>query len=198
MVATDGKRLALVEQVAENFSGEDGQAIVPAKSAQEIQRIFADSDEEMRIEFGENQASFTSESITLTTKLVEGNYPNYRQVIPTSFSRQVELPSSEFASAMQRISFVVSETSAWVMLTFGNNEVKMKASSTEKGSGEESVKIEYDGPEMSASFNPAFLLAPFLHLDADKVTMQFNDGYNPVALSCGDGFLYVIMPMRSK
>ena len=198
MVATDGKRLALVEQVAENFSGEDGQAIVPAKSAQEIQRIFAGSDEEMRIEFGENQASFTSESITLTTKLVEGNYPNYRQVIPTSFSRQVELPSSEFASAMQRISFVVSETSAWVMLTFGNNEVKMKASSTEKGSGEESVKIEYDGPEMSASFNPAFLLAPFLHLDADKVTMQFNDGYNPVALSCGDGFLYVIMPMRSK
>jgi len=195
VVATDGKRLALVEKVAENFSGEDGQAILPSKSAIEIQRIFSGSDEDVSIEFGENQASFSSGGTILTSKLVEGNYPNYRQVIPTSFSRKVELPSDEFSSAMQRISLVVSESSAYVQITFKDGKVEMKAASTEIGEGLESVNIDYSGPEISVSFNPGFVLAPFKHLDADKVTMQLNDGYNPVAISCGDGFLYVIMPM---
>jgi DNA polymerase-3 subunit beta len=198
VVATDGKRLALVEKVAENFSGEDGQAIVPSKSAIEVQRIFAGGDADVSIEFGENQASFSSEGTKLTTKLVEGNYPNYRQVIPTSFSRKVELPSAEFSSAMQRISLVVSESSAYVLMTFTEGKINLKAASTEIGEGLESVPVEYSGPDISASFNPLFVLAPFKHLDADKVTMQFNDGYNPVAMSCGDGFLYVIMPMRNK
>jgi DNA polymerase-3 subunit beta len=198
VVATDGKRLALVEKVAENFSGEDGQAIVPSKSAIEIQRIFSGSDEDVAIEFGENQASFSSGGTELTTKLVEGNYPNYRQVIPTSFSRKVDLPCDEFAAAMQRISLIVSESSAYVQITFKDGQIEMKASSTEIGEGLESVNIEYSGPEISVSFNPVFVLAPFKHLDADKVTMQLNDGYNPVAISCGDGFLYVIMPMRNK
>jgi DNA polymerase-3 subunit beta len=198
VVATDGKRLALVEKVAENFSGEDGQAIVPSKSAIEVQRIFAGGDADVSIEFGENQASFSSEGTKLTTKLVEGNYPNYRQVIPTSFSRKVELPSAEFSSAMQRISLVVSESSAYVLMTFTEGKINLKAASTEIGEGLESVPVEYSGPDISASFNPLFVLAPFKHLDADKVTVQFNDGYNPVAMSCGDGFLYVIMPMRNK
>ena len=83
-------------------------------------------------------------------------------------------------------------------LKFADNKIDMKAASTEVGEGAESVAIEYSGPEISVSFNPLYVLAPFRHLDADKVLLQMNDGYNPVAMSCGDGFLYVIMPMRNK
>ena len=198
VVATDGKRLALVEKVAENFSGEDGQAIVPSKSAVEIPRIFGSGDEEVLIEFGESQVSFSAEGTILTSKLVEGNYPNYRQVIPTSFTQKVELPSDLFAAAMRRISLVVSESSAYVQLTFSEGKLDMKAASTEIGEGSESIELPYSGPELSASFNPVFVLAPFKHLDSDKVTMQLNEGYSPVALSCGEGFLYVIMPLRNK
>jgi len=198
VVATDGKRLALVEKVAENFSGDDGQAIVPSKSVTEIQRLFVGGDEDVTIEFGDSQASFIMDGRVLTTKLVEGNYPNYRQVIPTSFSRKIEINSNIFSSALQRISNVVSEENSFVSITFANNEISMKAASSDIGEGTESLPIEYDGPEISVSFNPLFVLAPLKHLDADKITLQLNDGYNPVALSCGDGFLYVIMPMRQK
>jgi DNA polymerase-3 subunit beta len=198
VVATDGKRLALVEKVAENFSGEDGQSIVPSKSANEIMKIFSGTNEDVIIEFGENQASFRSSATTLTTKLVEGVYPNYRQVIPTSFARKFDIPCAEFSSAMQRISLVVSETSANVQFIFSDNKLTMKAFSTEIGEGEESISVEYQGPQIVAAFNPVYMIAPFRHLDADSVTMQLNDGYKPIALSSGDGFLYVVMPMRGK
>jgi DNA polymerase-3 subunit beta len=197
-VATDGKRLALVERGADNFTGEDGQAIIPPKSAMEIQRVFSGGDGDALVEIGDSQALITAGGTILSTKLVEGSYPDYRKVIPTSFTRKVELPSEEFASALQRMSIVVSETSAYVQLTFNDNKIDMKAASNEVGEGSESVPIEYTGPEIKVSFNPIFVLAPFKHLDADKTVLQMNDGYNPVAISCGDGFLYVIMPMRSK
>jgi DNA polymerase-3 subunit beta len=198
VVATDGKRLALVERSVDGFTGTDGQSILPAKGALEIQRVFAGGDGEAVVELGEEQVVIKAGGTILSSKLVEGNYPDYRKVIPTSFTRKIELPSEEFSAALQRMSIVVSESSAYVKLTFADNKIEMKAASTEVGEGSESVPIEYTGPEIVVSFNPIYVLAPFRHLDADKVVLQMNDGYNPVALSCGDGFLYVIMPMRSK
>jgi len=197
VVATDGKRLALVERIVENFSGEDGQAIVPQKTVQHLQQVFASVGDDVSIEFGDSQASFKSNDVKVSTKLVEGAYPNYRQVIPVSFSRKVEIPSDVFSSAMKRIAIVVSDSGAFVQLKFVPSKIEITTVGS-PSQGLEEVPIEYDGPEIAVSFNPAFLIAPFKYLAADKVTMQLNDGYNPVALSCGDGFLYVIMPMRNK
>jgi DNA polymerase-3 subunit beta len=186
-----------VEKVVENFSGDDGQSIVPQKTVQHLQQVFSAVGDDVAIEFGESQASFSSKDVKVSTKLVEGAYPNYRQVIPVSFSKKIEVPADSLNSAMQRISVVVQDSGAFVQLKF----VKSKIEITTVGSqsqGLEEVPIDYDGPEIAVSFNPVFLSSPFKYLDADKVTMQLNDGYNPVALSCGDGFLYVIMPMRNK
>ncbi len=195
--ATDGKRLALVEKVAENFYGDDGQAIIPHKTVHHLQQVFASVGDDVSVEFGDAQASFKSKDVSVSTKLVEGAYPNYRQVIPVSFSKKIEVPSDTFSSAMQRISIIVGESGAHVQLKFnkGSIEIMTVGSSSQ---GTEMVPIDYDGSEITASFNPVFLSAPFKYIDADKVTMQLNDGYNPVALSCGDGFLYVIMPMRNR
>ena len=195
--ATDGKRLALVEKVAENFSGDDGQAIIPQKTVQHLQQVFSGVGDDVSMEFGDAQALFKSKDVSVSTKLVEGTYPNYRQVIPVSFARKVDVPSETFSSAMQRISIVVSESGAHVQLKFDKAKIEITTVGS-SSQGMEVVPIEYDGPEITASFNPVFLSAPFKHIDADKVTMQLNDGYNPVALSCGDGFLYVIMPMRNR
>ena len=198
VVATDGKRLALVEKAAEGFSGDDGQAIIPSKSVSEIQRLFSGGTDDVTVEFGAAQATFTMKGRLLYTKLIEGNFPNFRQVIPTSFSTKIELQSAIFSGALQRISNVVSETNGHVKITISDNSITMKASNTEIGEGYEKISVSYSKAEVTLSFNPIFVLAPFKHLDADKVVLQMNDGYSPVALSCGDGFLYVLMPMRGK
>ena len=198
VVATDGKRLALVEKNVEISSGEDGQVIIPSKSIHEIQRLFSGGSDDVVIEFADEQASFNMQGRTLTTKLVEGIYPNFKQVIPTTFSKKIEIPKNIFTAALQRISNVVSDNSTFVKFTFDNNAIRMKAASTEIGEGNEIVDIEYSGETVSASFNPIYLLDPFKHLDADNITMQLDDGFNPITLSCGDGFMYVIMPMRKN
>ncbi len=196
-VATDGKRLALVEKVMEKYEGEEGDSIIPSRSANEVVRLLQ-KEGEVNIDIGENQASFKIGSTMMTTKLVEGNYPNYKQVIPTSFSKKVEIPTSVFASALRRVSLVVSESSSFVKMTFNKTSLVLFASSSEFGESKESIDIEYGGAELNISFNPVFLSDPFKNLDADKVTLQMNDGYSPVAVSAGEGFLYVIMPVRSK
>ncbi|MFZ2654741.1 MAG: DNA polymerase III subunit beta [Victivallales bacterium] len=196
-VATDGKRLALVEKVIEKYEGEEGDSIVPSRSANELVRLLQ-KEGEVFVEIGENQASFKVGNTVMMTKLVEGNYPNYRQVIPTSFSKKVQISTAAFASALRRVSLVVSDSSSFVKMTFNKTSLVLYASSSEFGESKESMDIEYGGPELNISFNPVFLSDPFKNLDADKITLQMNDGFSPVAISAGEGFLYVIMPVRSK
>jgi DNA polymerase-3 subunit beta len=196
-VATDGKRLALVEKVLDDFNGTDGDTIIPLKSANEIKRLL-EKDGEVMIEIGEKQASFQTDSFTLTTKLIEGNYPNYRQVIPASFSKKVEIPRDLFISKLELVSIALADSSAFVKLSFDNNSLSFKASSTDVGEGNDYIEIDYTDAKVDISFNPNFLSDPFKHSNADKVSIKMNDGYSPVAIEGGEGFLYVIMPMRNK
>ncbi len=197
VVATDGKRLALAEKHLENQQGGEGDCIIPAKTASELQRILEKQGETV-IEIGENQAKFTVGRTIVLTKLVEGNYPNYRQVIPTSFSRRFEVSTEEFLSAMRRVVIHVSDTSTFVKMSVGNNILQLSAVSNEVGEGEEKIDVNYSGAEMLVSFNPQFLMEPLKVVDADKTVFQMNEGYSPVMLSAGEGFLYVIMPVRTK
>jgi len=196
-VATDGKRLALVEKTVEDYKGEEGDSIIPSKSANELTRLLG-KEGSVSVEIGDNQAIFRMEKTEMYTKLVEGNYPNYKQVIPTSFSKNVQLPVESFASALRRVSLVVSDSSSCVKLKFAPSELTLSAVSTDIGESKETIGVEYGYAEMAISFNPVYLADPFKTMDSDKITMQMNDAYGPVALSSGDGFLYVIMPMRNK
>jgi DNA polymerase-3 subunit beta len=196
-VATDGKRLALVEKVMDEVGGSDGDTIVPLKSANELKRQL-EKEGEVKIIIGEKQAKFETGSTIMVTKLIEGNYPNYRQVIPNSFSKQLEIPVAEFTSALELVSIALDESSAFIKLNFDKGKLSFEASSSAVGEGNDFIEMDYDYEAVTISFNPTFLADPFKHSDADKITMKLNDGYNPVAIEGGEGFLYVIMPMRNK
>ena len=196
-VATDGKRLALVEKIPESFNGEEGDTIIPLKTANEAKRLF-DGEGKVNVMIGEKQAVLQSDSLTLTSKLLEGNYPNYRQVIPASFSNTVELDCSVFLSKLELVSLALSDNSAYIILDFEKNMIKFQASSTSIGQGSDYIEAEYEGDPLSISFNPVFLAYPLRHLDSDKFKIKINQGYSPVAIEGGDGFLYVIMPMRNR
>ncbi|OGV38421.1 MAG: DNA polymerase III subunit beta [Lentisphaerae bacterium GWF2_45_14] len=197
-VATDGKRLALVEKILdEGTSGSDGDSIIPLKSANEIKRLL-EKDGEVSIELGEKQASFVTASFKLTTKLIEGNYPNYRQVIPPSFGKFIDIPRELFIAKLELVSIALADSSAFIKLCFDNNTLSFKAASTDVGEGNDYIEIPYTDTKIDISFNPDFLADPFRHSAADKVVLKMNDGFSPVAIEGGEGFLYVIMPMRNK
>lgn len=195
-VATDGRRLALVEKAMDEFSGQDGNIVVPFKSASELRKLLGKTGN-VDVEISESVITFIIEGSTImTSKLIKENYPDYKQVIPVSFTRKVEIARELFASVLRSVSHVVSEKDFYVKILFSKNKLELSATSSDVGESNDFIEINYDGPEVQVSFNPIFLLDPLLRLDCDNVTIKMNDGYGPIAISNEDGFLYVIMPIR--
>ena len=200
MVATDGRRLALVDEEVDVTEANHGEFIVPAKAVNELNRLLTDKGE-LELRYAENQASFTLKddkggAILLVTKLVEGNYPNYRQVIPAETKERVPLGREEFLHALRRAEIMTSEKSNSVKLAFGKNKLEITANSPEVGEAKETLAINYKGPEMAIAFNPKYVIDPLNALPNDEVFMELIDELSPGVLKINGPFLYVVMPMR--
>lgn len=196
-VATDGKRLALVEKMPESFEGTEGESIIPLRAANEIKRL-VDGDQIITIEIGDKQAAFITESLVLTTKLIEGIYPNYRQVIPKEFNCQVNVPTATFLSKIELVAQVLADSNGFIKVTFADNQLKLQAASAEIGEGVAIVDIEYTNEPVEVSFNPSFLIEPLRTSATDMVVINLNDAFSPVEMDSSNGFLYIIMPMRNN
>ncbi len=194
--ATDGRRLALVEKPLDGDALPDGDVILPPKVVVELQRIVG-AEGQLSVELSESRAVFTSGDTELVTKLVEGTYPNYRQVVPSGFTKSAVIPREQFASVLNRVSMVVSESSAAVTVKLEQACMTVSATSAEFGESSEPMEISYDGEPVEIRFNPAFLFDPLKQMEADQLILQFNDQYSPVGISGDEGFLYIIMPMRT-
>lgn len=197
MAATDGKRLAVMERTPESSDGEPGDVIIPLRAANEMKRLL-DGDGTVTLSIGEKLARFESGSVMLLTKLIEGNYPNYRQVIPATFGKITEVDTNIFLQKIELVSQVLSDNSSFITFTFDANRIALKGSSSDIGEGCAYVDIDYQDSPIEVSFNPGFLTEPLRNCDADRIKIKINDGISPVALEGGEGFLYIIMPMRNK
>tara|TARA_Y100001934_G_C12361009_1_gene780738 strand:- start:22 stop:1125 length:1104 start_codon:yes stop_codon:yes gene_type:complete len=200
LVATDGRRLALVEEEIEG--GATGEFIVPSKAIGELGRLLG-SNGEVAIRLGETQAEFTLtqegvEPIKLFSKLVEGSYPNYKQVIPKESKERIPLVREEVLHALRRADQVTSDKANSVTLTFGDNNLTINANSPEVGEGKESIAINYKGDEIRVSFNPSFLMDPLKILESDEVYIELSDSSSPGVIKSNTPFLYVLMPMRTN
>ncbi len=200
LVATDGRRLALVDEEVDISEKSSGEFIVPAKAVTELNRLLQDKGE-VEIKFGENQASFALKddkgfSVLLITKLIEGNYPNYRQVIPGEAKERVPLNREEFVQALRRAEIMTSEKANSVKLTFGKNNLAITANSPEVGEARETLAVNYKGKEMAIAFNPRYLIDALNALTEDEVFFELIDELSPGVLKINGPFLYVVMPMR--
>jgi DNA polymerase III subunit beta len=200
MVATDGRRLALVDEEVDVSEKSEGEFIVPAKAVNELGRLLQDKGE-MEIRYTDNQASFTLKddkgfSILIISKLIEGNYPNYRQVIPSEVKERISLIREEFLHALKRAEIMTSEKSNSVKLSFGKNNLAITANSPEVGEARESIAINYKGKEMAIAFNPKYLIDPLNALTSDEVFIELIDELSPGVIKIQGPFLYVVMPMR--
>jgi DNA polymerase-3 subunit beta len=199
-VATDGRRLALVDEEVELAENVVGEFIVPAKAVNELTRLLQDKGS-VEIKFGENQASVALQnengfSVLLITKLIEGNYPNYRQVIPGEAKERITLAREELQQALRRAEIMTSEKANSVKLAFGKNALTITANSPEVGEAREVIAINYKGKEFAIAFNPRYLIDPLAALTEDEVYLELIDELSPGVVKINGPFLYVVMPMR--
>lgn len=205
LVATDGRRLALITKDLEVPPASAGSIILPAKTVGELQRML-DKGEKLKISFNERRAAFqidtdkdTSglvDSIYLYSKVVEGNYPNYNQVIPKETHQRIKLERELFQQCVHRAALICSEKSNSVKIKLTSNLLEIMAQSQEYGEAHESMAIAYSGPDLQAAFNPGFLQDPLKALTRDEVFFELKDEVSPGVFKTQDNFICVIMPVR--
>lgn len=195
VVATDGRRLALVEHDVEIPKGGETELILPSKAVGELERLLGDKGD-VKLSIGENQIIFEADGTTLASKLIEGTYPNFRQVIPTETKERVPLERELLLAALHRASILASEKTQSVKLNFAKNTLTITATTPEVGEAKETLSINYKGKEVTIAFNPQYMMDPLRNLDADEVFLEFTDELSPGVIKINAPFLYVLMPMR--
>ena len=195
MVATDGRRLALVEQEVEFPPEAEVELILPRKSVSELLRILRD-DDALTIFALQGQAIFESAGTLFCTKLIDGVYPNYRQVIPSGCDERAVVGREELLNALRRVSLVITEKVNSVKMTFADNVLAVGTPTTEIGEAHETLPIKYSGKEVVLSFNPEYAMDPLRNLTNDEIYIEMSNGHSPALIKCDLPFLYVLMPLR--
>jgi len=208
MVTTDSYRLSIKEtELATTFDG-SREAIIPARAMQEVGRIFSGSDEErIEVSLSENQALFRIGDVLLGTRLIDGNFPEYKRLLPTTFEREISVPREELIGTLRRVNLFAQRQTppVPVSLAFSEGAVEVIVRSPEIGEAHEKLTASSEN-DFSISFNPGYLLDGVSSVDTDNVMFKFNEALKPGLIVPGpkDGnggeadtdFLYLIMPMR--
>ena len=195
LVATDGRRLAMLDIDLEFPRSHEADIIVPTKAVAELQRLLTDEGD-VRVSVGGGQIAFDLNNTLLVSKLIEGNYPNYKQVIPGEMKERVTLERETFLNSLKRVSLLASDKSNSIKLNFTKNNIDITANTPEVGEAKESLPVAYKGREFSIAFNPEFLMAPLRNLAEDEVFLDLIDEMSPGVIKIQTPFLYVLMPMR--
>lgn len=197
-VATDGRRLALLDQPAEYPQGQEIDFVLPTKAVNEYLHA-VEGEGPVKLRVAASQVSLDLGEVVLLSKRLDGTFPNYRQVIPSETQTRVPIDREALMNAVRRVALLTSESSNSVRLTFSRGRLDVMASTPDVGEARESVGgIKYSGKEISISFNPEFLIDPLKNLDADEVFFEITDDLSPNLIKSNDPFLYVIMPMRTS
>ena len=205
LVATDGRRLALVAKEMDVPAASSGAIILPAKTVAELTRLL-DKGEKVKINFNDRRAAFqiatdkdTSgliDHVYLYSKVVEGNYPNYQQVIPKETHQRIKLERELFLQCVHRAALVCSEKANSVKIKLSSNLLELTAQSPDFGEAHESMAIGYSGPDLQVAFNPTFLMDPLKALAKDEVFFEVKDEVSPGVFKTLESFVCVIMPVR--
>ncbi len=197
-VATDGHRLASVEvPLPKGAAGMPG-VIVPRKTVTELHKLIEGGDGDVEIGVSEAKIRFAFADAELTSKLIDGTFPDYERVIPTGNDKDLEVSRRIFTEAVDRVSAISSEKSRAVKLKLGKNALELSATSPENGSASEEIEVAYQGPAIEIGFNARYLLDIAQQMTGDTMRLSMADAASPTVLSdaADPSGTYVLMPMR--
>ncbi|MBI4275657.1 MAG: DNA polymerase III subunit beta [Rhizobiales bacterium] len=197
-VATDGHRLAQFELALP--SGADGMPgiIVPRKTVAEVQRLIEDTDVDIAIDLSPSKIRFTIGDVVLTSKLIDGTFPDYARVIPLGNDKQLIVDKKEFEAAVDRVSTVSSERGRAVKLSLSGGKVTLSVTNPDSGSATEEIEAEYKAEPLDIGFNSRYLLDIASQIEGETAVLKLADPGSPTLIQDKDakGALYVLMPMR--
>lgn len=202
MVATNSHRLSLHEETIGDGQEEKCQYIVPKRILEEMQHIMGgDIPEDVVVYCTRSEMSFETERAYMTTRLIEGKYPDYRRAIPSEFATRVTLPTASFLSAVSRVGLIArSSEYNTIKLVFNMGEVHISSDNPIVGRAEETVKATIDGDDIDISFNASYLIDVLKVVNGDHFILMLNDSLKPAAVHEPDNedFVYIITPVRTK
>jgi DNA polymerase-3 subunit beta len=198
MVATDSYRLSVKETTLEAPLSSAFEVNVPARALQELGRLVTHTeDERLQVSVRQNQVLFTLGKVILSSRLIDGQFPNYRQLLPESFEHELRLAGPEFTDVVRRIS-LLAQKNAPLRLSFAAGELTVSAQTPDVGEARESMPVAFQGEELEIGFNPEFLRAGLEAIDESDVLLKLISPLRPGLIESGDGsgFRYLIMPIR--
>jgi DNA polymerase III, beta subunit len=198
MVATDSYRLAVKRTELEGGIGGELEANIPARALRELGRILsAEGVEEVSVALLPNQAVFKAGTVVLNTRLIDGQFPNFRQLLPESYEHDVRLPRSEFLDVTRRVS-QLAQRNAPLRLSFAPGELTVAAETPDVGDAEETMPAAFEGEPLEIGFNPEFLKEGIESVEGDEVVLRLISPLRPGLLQPvdNDDFRYLVMPIR--
>jgi len=202
LVGTDGHRLAVAESDLTQSAGTDLpkeiKAIIPRKAAQEIRRLLEEEEGEPLLGFTKNLVTFQKSGLFLTSRVMEGTYPNYQQVIPKESAKKVAIERTALESALRRVAVLSKDKTNAVKVILQNGSITLHTSSPDVGEATEDLPAQYRGESLTTGFNARYLLDALAVMEGDTVNLEISSPLSPCVLkSDGDpGFLCVVMPMK--
>ncbi|EBA04760.1 MAG: DNA polymerase III subunit beta [Paracoccaceae bacterium] len=197
-VATDGHRLARIDADlpagAETMPG----VIVPRKTVGELRKLLDDDDVKIAVSVSETKVRFATPEITLTSKVIDGTFPDYTRVIPQGNTRRLEVDAAEFAKAVDRVATVSSERSRAVKLSLDEDRLVLSVNAPDSGAAEEELAVAYGDDRLEIGFNAKYLLEIASQVDRENAVFMFNSSGDPTLMREGNDTtaVYVVMPMR--
>lgn len=197
-VATDGHRLARVEIPAPAGAAGMPGVIVPRKAVAELQKLIEGVSAEVTVELSTTKARFTIGEVVLTSKLIDGTFPDYARVIPAGNDKRLVVERDQFIAAVDRVSTISSERGRAVKLSLADNKMTLTVTNPDSGSATEEIEVDYDSSPIDVGFNARYLLDIAQQLDSDTALFKLADAGSPTLIQDRDGAaaLYVLMPMR--
>ena len=197
-VATDGHRLARVEMALPAGAEEIPGVILPRKTVIELHKLIAETDAPVQVSLSSSKVRFAVGDVTLTSKLIDGTFPDYERVIPTGNDKVMEVDRAEFTAAVDRVATISTDKSRAVKLSLGRNLLTLTASSPDAGAAEEEIAVRYSGAAIEIGFNARYLLDIAEQIEGEGARFRMADAAAPTLVEdiADQSALYVLMPMR--
>jgi DNA polymerase-3 subunit beta len=199
MVGTDGHRLSMIDRVID-ATHKDESVIIPKKAMMELRRLLEEdsSTAGLRIGFSKNHALFKRDGLVMVSKLIDGNYPNYLQVVPAKSTKKVAVAKEAFAHAVKRVSILSKEKTNAVKLQLEKNQLVLSTNNPEVGEANEELSVDYKGDAITIGFNSRYLMDVLSAMDRANIALELSDPLSPCLITeeGDDQYRCVVMPMR--